>query len=286
MGLKETTNRINTDSTHSNFKGILGWYESVFRKFQVLGSLSALLPVYAIGVVCFAIALTPGAYLFQWGYPRIEFLSPLFRAFALALLVSAAYVIFGFSLILVTPTLNFLLRTYPKSWRGPYHSIQTIIWGIHNVFAYIPRYTFLEFLTPTPFNILFYRLMGMKIGKGVQINTTNISDPSLIELGDRVTIGGSATLLAHYGQGGFLVIAPVKIGKGVTVGLKATIMGDVEIGEYAKILPNSAVLPKTRIPAGETWGGVPAVKVDLASQHRSHVRTVKSTRLSAKKTAV
>jgi serine acetyltransferase len=113
--------------------------------------------------------------------------------------------------------------------------------------------------------------MGMKIGRGVQLNTTNISDPSLIELGDKVTIGGSATIVAHYGQGGFLVIAPVKIGEGVTVGLKATIMGDVEIGEYAKILPNSVVLPKTRIPAGETWGGVPAVKIDLASQRRSQL---------------
>jgi acetyltransferase-like isoleucine patch superfamily enzyme len=150
----------------------------------------------------------------------------------------------------------------------------------------VVRYSFLEFVTPSAFATLYYRLMGMKIGRNVAINSTAIADPSLITMEDNVTIGGSASVLAHYAQSGYLVIAPVKIGKGVTVGLKATIMGDVEIGEYAKILPNSAVLPKTRIPAGETWGGVPAVKVDLASQHRSQVRTVKSTRLSAKKTAV
>ena len=66
------------------------------------------------------------------------------------------------------------------------------------------------------------------------------------------------TLLAHYGQGGFFsVLAPVKIGDGVTVGLKASIMGGVEIGMGAKIIPHSVVLPKTIIPPGETWAGFP-----------------------------
>ena len=104
----------------------------------------------------------------------------------------------------------------------------------------------------------------MRIGKNCQINSTAISDPSLIELGDYVTIGGSATICAHYASGGFLVIAPVKIGSGATIGLRAIIMGGVEIGEKAKLLPNSVVLPKTKIPAGETWGGVPAIRLSTA----------------------
>mgnify|MGYP000588390086 FL=1 len=69
--------------------------------------------------------------------------------------------------------------------------------------------------------------------------------------------------VAHYAQAGYLVIAPVKIGSRATIGLRAMIMGDVVIGEGARVLPNSVVLPKTRIPAGETWGGVPAVRIDL-----------------------
>jgi len=35
-------------------------------------------------------------------------------------------------------------------------------------------------------------------------------------------------------------------------------MGDVEVGEGATILANSVLLPGTRVPAGERWGGVPA----------------------------
>ena len=114
------------------------------------------------------------------------------------------------------------------------------------------RYTFLEFLTPSPLNILFYRMMGMKIGKGVVINSSHISDPCLITLGDYVTVGGSATIFAHYGQHGYLIIAPVTIGKGTNIGLKASVMGGATIGENVTIKPHSVVLPKTTVSDGET----------------------------------
>jgi len=94
-------------------------------------------------------------------------------------------------------------------------------------------------------------MMGMKIGKHVHINTTNISDAALIEIGDKVTIGGSATIFAHYASKGYLVVEKVRIGKGATIGIKATIMGDTEIGEGALIGPHEVVMPKSRIPAAE-----------------------------------
>ncbi len=114
---------------------------------------------------------------------------------------------------------------------------------------------FLDFITPSPLTNLFYKMMGMKIGKGVIINTTNISDPCLIEIEDYATIGGSVHILGHYGQKGFLILSPVIIKKGANIGLKASIMGDVIIGENATVKPHVAVLPKTRIADGEIFGG-------------------------------
>jgi acetyltransferase-like isoleucine patch superfamily enzyme len=125
------------------------------------------------------------------------------------------------------------------------------------------RYSFLEFVTPSPFSLWFYKAMGMRVGRGSVINSTHISDPSLLHLGKKVTVGGSATIVAHYGQAGFLVLSPVIIEDDVTIGLRATIMGGVKIRKGAKILPNSVVMPKTEVPAGEVWGGVPAHKLDL-----------------------
>jgi len=92
--------------------------------------------------------------------------------------------------------------------------------------------------------------MGMKLGKNAHINTTNISDPGMIEIGDNVTIGGSVYIIAHYASKGFLIVEKVKIHDNVTIGLKATIMGAVEVGEGAMIGPHEVILPKTKVPAG------------------------------------
>jgi acetyltransferase-like isoleucine patch superfamily enzyme len=138
-----------------------------------------------------------------------------------------------------------------KPWRGGWYSLQSLPWYYHNALVQLVRYTFLDLVTPSPLNVLFYRMMGMKIGKGVMINTTNISDPGLITLEDNVTIGGSATLFAHYAQGGYLVIAPTIIKKGATIGLRASVMGDVIVGEKVTVKPHSILLPKTRLNKGD-----------------------------------
>lgn len=253
---------IDTDPQESDHSGLYGFYERSFRRFKTLGTMLVLLPIYMIGVLCFGISAMPGVALYRWSSEHIQTYPFLIQCLGTGLVIAAGFILFGFTLILVVPLFNFIFRAYPKPWRGPYYSLQTIRWGMHNAFTYMPRYIFLELITPTPFLNLFYQLMGMKIGKNVQLNTTNISDPSLIELEDKVTIGGSATIIAHYAQGGFLVIDRVKIRKNATIGLRAIILGDVEIGEGAKVMPNSVVLPKTRIPAGEVWGGVPARKIE------------------------
>jgi acetyltransferase-like isoleucine patch superfamily enzyme len=126
-------------------------------------------------------------------------------------------------------------------------------WYFYNALLYIPRYTFLPFITPTPLLNFFYQMMGMKIGKNTIINTFNISDACMITLGDRVVIGGSATIFAHYGQKGYLVIAPVVIEDEVNIGLKASIMGDDHIGKGAFISAHSVVYPKSRIAPQEKF---------------------------------
>ncbi len=255
--------RIDTDPKHSEHKGLLGLYESLLRRFKESIQILSLLPLYSIAGLCFGIAATPALAL-VWGcYQLTANFHFAVKIPILAITGGMSFFVFGFSLLLVLPALNRAMRLKLKPWRGPYFSLSSVTWFMHNGLTYLARFTFLEFVTPTPYSIWFYRAMGMKIGKGTQINSTCISDPSLIELGDKVTIGGSATIIGHYGVGGFLILAKTKIGSGATIGLKAIIMGGAEVGENARILPNSVVLPGMRIPAGETWGGIPAQKVEV-----------------------
>ncbi len=239
----------NVHSKRSSKKGIAGFFEMLLRRFRIVSFIIALTPLYLISVLAMGIAATPGVYLFSYVYNATSAWPEIFHFLSLGVAFFGAYLLYGLSIIFVIPFFNKIMPFRVKPFRGGYFSLQSVPWYIHNALTYIVRYTFLEFVTPTPLNTLFYKMMGMKIGKGVHINTTNISDPALIEIGDFVTIGGSAHILAHYGQKGYLVLSRVKIGNGVNIGLKATIMGDTQIGTGAMIAPHEVILPKSRIPA-------------------------------------
>lgn len=172
--------------------------------------------------------------------------------------LSAAFFTFGFSLLAVVPAYNFVLPTRARPFKGGYYTIHAAPWFLHNALFYLVRFTFLQFVTLTPPGVWFLRAMGMKVGRHTFVNTELISDPRLITLGNDVVLGGSVRIFAHYGGGGHLVIEPVVIEDKATVGIAATIMGDVRIGAGAIILPHSAVLPGSRVGPGEIWGGVPA----------------------------
>jgi serine acetyltransferase len=265
--------KIDLETLDSQHTGIKGFFERFMRRFKLVMHIGMMLPLYLFGSLMLGACFIPGIFVFQTVTRLTADMSPWLQYFGWGFSIAAGFFLYGFTVMFVAPFFNFVFRTNLKEWRGPYYSVETLKWFIHNSFVYIVRYTFLDFVTPTPISNLFYQMMGMKIGRGVIINTTYISDPSLITIGDKVTIGGSVTMLAHYGQGGLMVIAPIKIGSNVTVGLKASVMGGVEIGDGAKIMPHSVVLPKTVIPAGETWGGVPAQKIENPAAQLRFIRS-------------
>lgn len=232
----------------SNKKHLFGVLESILRKIRPITFLVFYLFVAAVCSFCLGTALGVGWQVFSF----ISSLSSSgswqwwFKGLGLAL----GFISYGYSLIIIVPLVNraLFLPSLVKPFRGNTYSLESMPWFLHNALLYIVRYTFLEFLTPSPFNVLFYKAMGMKIGKGVILNTTNISDACLITLGDYVTIGGSAHLLTHYSASGYLIVSTLKIGDRSTVGLKATVFGNVTIGNNCTITPHCCVLPKTVLP--------------------------------------
>lgn len=222
------------------------------------------LGLYALGVVAMGLALAPALAFLDRVVPVLWERGSAVRWIGSGAALGAAFFIAGLSLLVVVPILNWVLPTRVKPFKGGYYTIASIPWYLHNGVFYLVRYTFLPFVTLTPFGIWFLRAMGMRIGRGAYINTELISDPMLLTIGERAALGGSVRIFAHYGGGGNLVIAPVTVGAGATVGLGATVMGDVEVGAGAVILPHSVLLPGSRVGPGETWGGVPARRIPRA----------------------
>lgn len=242
------------NSSRSIKKGPMALLENLIRKFSTVAFILFLLPLVVLYVMILGFSITPAIYLFQQVNIWVEGYSLFAKALCYGMCAGAGFISFILSLIFIVPLFNLPLLPFVRPYRGAWYSLESIPWYYHNALTYLVRYTILEFLTPSPLNILFFKMMGMKIGKNVVINTSNISDPCLIQLDDYVTIGGSAFMMAHYGMKGYLVIDKLHLKKGVMVGLGAKLLGGVTIEERATILPNSAVLPKTTIGAGEKYG--------------------------------
>ena len=228
------------------------------RRFSRTSYAAVVLLLYLLAATAMGVALAPALalarLLFTWAAQVQPVPASLLRGFAVAL----GWFVFGMSLLVVVALYNLLLPTKVRPYRGGYYTLEAVPWFLHNGLFYLARFTFMPFVTLTPYGVWFLKAMGMKIGRHAFINTEYISDPSFITVGDDAVIGGSVRICAHYGGGGNLVIAPVHVGNRATLGLACCIMGDVVIGDDATILPESVVLPGSRVGAGETWGGVPA----------------------------
>jgi hypothetical protein len=239
---------MDVDSTTSKRTGFLGVLESFLRRFRTLAFTAILAPIALIYIFCIGVSLTPGITIFNAVEVAMQGMYPLVRNVCLGFSLAAGFCSYGLTLIFVVPLVNKLLPLKVKPHRATWFSLTVVPWYYHNALTYLARYTFLDFITPSPLNKLFYQMMGMKVGKGTIINTSNISDPCLIEIGDYVTIGGSATLVGHYGMKGILIMDKLIIGDKAVIGMKATVFGDVVIGKGALVKPSEVVLPKTRIP--------------------------------------
>lgn len=238
----------------SNKSGVSGHLESFLRKFRHLVYLLILIPVATAYILCLGISLTPGILIFEKIQEATASSSLLVHGLALGCAMAAGFICFIFTIICVVPIFNAPALPFVKTYRGPWFSLESIPWFYHNALTYLVRYTILDFITPTPLNIFFFRMMGMKIGKACMINTSNVSDPCLIQLGDYVTVGGSAYIMAHYGMKGYLIVDRLSIGAGSNIGLNAKILGGVQIGRRVTVGPNATVFPKTILKDMEKYG--------------------------------
>jgi Bacterial transferase hexapeptide (six repeats) len=235
-----------------------GAVDRFVRRYNGVSYALAVGAIYVMAASALGLALVPSLLVVSRTAPALWRWASWMRWPSLGMLGGAAVFLWGFSLLVVVPVFNALLPTRLRAFSGGYFTVAAVPWYLHNALFYLVRYTFLPFVTPTPIGVWFLRAMGMHMGRRSRITTENFTDVSMITLGDDVSIGGSAHIFCHYGGAGRLVIAPVVIGSRATIGEKATVMGDVEVGEGATVLAHSVLLPGTRVGPRERWGGVPA----------------------------
>ncbi len=175
------------------------------------------------------------------------------------------YFIFGLTLASLTVLLRFALFLKLKEGEFPYFSPQGFKWAFVNSLVLIVNLAFMDYMRLTPLLPLYYKLMGAKIGRRVQINTKGLADVSLLEIGDDSVIGGDAVLIGHLAEHGKLKLKKTVIGKKVTVGLGAVIMPGAVIGDRALIAARSVLSKNTVVEAGAVFAGTPAKFIKFAA---------------------
>jgi non-ribosomal peptide synthetase-like protein len=126
------------------------------------------------------------------------------------------------------------------------------------IYAGLAGRMFLEHLRGTPFLPWVWRLLGAKVGRGVFVDMTDITEFDCVSIGDFAAINASAALQTHLYEDRVMKVGRVKVETGATVGAGSTVLYDTIVGEYARLGPLTVVMKGEQIPAHTEWTGSPA----------------------------
>ncbi len=179
-----------------------------------------------------------------------------------ALLVLPPAYLLGVLLLMVLTTLTkwavigeYTAGTYPVG--GLYYARWLLV---DNLLRFVGK-NFVAPLTGTALHTLWLQSLGLRgcPPGGCAVRTEDVSEFDLLHLGAGVAVGPGAKLRAAVVEGDCLILRPVRIEAGATVGAGALVLPGAVIQEGAVLAPASVV--SGRAPAVESytlWEGSPA----------------------------
>lgn len=213
--------------------------------------------VLPFGFLIWGIAAIPGIWMFQ---EVSDVSDPLTRLFAQGAAIGIGLLAWCIVDLLILGFFGLFLRPRTSSAQAPTQSWLTIRWGFMSLFHRLALPS-LQWMIPSFVGNTYYSMMGMKIGKGAQLNSPNINDAYMIEIGSKTVIGGGAAINGHLFEKDGIHLSKVIIGSNCVIGSGAFISPGCIIGDRA-VIASRAVLPKfTNVPPGEIWGGIPARRI-------------------------
>ena len=223
----------------------------------------AVATVLVMETVLLGISATPGVALWTWVYDwpapawaRVLILAmafvPSYVLFAACLMVTSAVAarLFGWRTL---PDLNLPLAGF--SW-------PVLDWGRYLITIHVVRLFAGGIFRSTPVWTWYLRLNGARIGPGGWVNSLVLMDHNLLDFDRDVVIGSDAHISGHVVERGMLRTAPVRLGRGVTVGVGSVVGIGVVCGERTQIGALSVVPKFTTLEAGVTYAGAPVRRLD------------------------
>ncbi|WP_349630246.1 Pls/PosA family non-ribosomal peptide synthetase [Acidovorax sp. CCYZU-2555] len=196
------------------------------------------------------------------GYVIVQHLMPVAAEDAWLELVfdlGVAGIYYGIGCFLFVAALKWLLigRYRPRAmpmWT-PFVWTSEALTSIYESIA-VPN--FLEYLRGTPMMPSMLRLMGVKIGRDVYMNTTDITEFDCVEIGERSELNAWSGPQTHLFEDRVMKIGRIQIGERVTLGIRSTVLYDTVIGDGVLLGPLTLVMKGEKLPPDSAWHGSPA----------------------------
>jgi non-ribosomal peptide synthetase-like protein len=115
----------------------------------------------------------------------------------------------------------------------------------------------LEYMQGTPWLPLLMRLLGVKTGKRVWMNTTDITEFDMVTIGDDAALNADCGPQTHLFEDRVMKVGAVKIGARSSIGAGTIILYDSEVGDDTKIEALSLVMKGERLAPATEWTGSP-----------------------------
>ena len=219
--------------------------------------------IFVVESLVVGTAALPTVAFFDW-HASLDLSPRILRIFIVSMALIPAYVIFAVMLMAVSA-----LAMRVLGWRPPKEGEFEIAklepelcnWARYMISTYVVRTLVGPFTQATLVWTWYMRLNGAKIGRRVWVNSLGVTDHCNIELGDDVVIGAGVHLLAHTVERGVVLIAPVRVGSGSTIGINSHVQIGVDIGDSCQIGSMSLVPKFSQLRGPGTWVGLPVEKL-------------------------
>jgi non-ribosomal peptide synthetase-like protein len=158
----------------------------------------------------------------------------------------------------LTVLLKWILVGKYKKTEMPMYSLK--VWmseGITTIYEALPVIFFLDFLRGTMWLPFFMRFFGVKIGKKVWLNTTDITEYDMVSIGDESMLNEDCGPQTHLFEDRIMKVGSVKIGSQTTIHSRTIILYDTEIGDNVNIDALSLVMKGESLSDGTSWQGSP-----------------------------
>jgi non-ribosomal peptide synthetase-like protein len=173
--------------------------------------------------------------------------------------LTLAGLLYGVGSFIFVATLKWtLLRRYRQCSVPMWTPFVWLSEAVTNLYEGVAVPNFMSYLRGTPWLPVAFNLLGAKIGRGVYMNTTDITEFDCVHIGDYSELNSLACPQTHLFEDRVMKIDRVDIGKRVYIGPRSAVLYGAKVGDNAMLGALTLVMKGENIPPASSWRGCPA----------------------------